>query len=108
VAIVAVTVWSIVLALSGRYDQLFTYVMFGSILFSVAGGLALFRLRRTKPDHPRPYRAWGYPVIPALFIAGSVAFVLNTLVERPMESLAGLGLLALGLPAYWYWRAKQA
>ena len=103
VAIVAVTVWSIVLALSGRYDQLFTYVMFGSILFSVAGGLALFRLRRTKPDHPRPYRAWGYPVIPALFVAGSAAFVLNTLVERPMESLAGLGLLALGLPAYWYW-----
>ncbi|HEX2446341.1 MAG TPA: amino acid permease [Vicinamibacterales bacterium] len=107
VAIVAVTAWSIVLALSGRYDQLFTYVMFASILFSVAGGLALFRLRRTKPDHPRPYRAWGYPVVPALFIAGSVAFVLNTLVERPMESLAGLGLLALGLPAYWYWSRSQ-
>jgi APA family basic amino acid/polyamine antiporter len=107
VAIVAVTVWSIVLAVSGRYDQLFTYVMFASILFSVAGGLALFRLRQTRPDVPRPYRAWGYPVVPALFIAGSAAFVLNTLFERPIESLAGLGLLALGLPAYWYWTRTQ-
>jgi APA family basic amino acid/polyamine antiporter len=108
VAIVAVTLWSIVLTLSGRYDQLFTYVMFASILFSVAGGLALFRLRYTRPDVPRPYRAWGYPVVPALFIAGSAAFVINTLIERPGESLTGLFLLALGLPAYFYWsKARQ-
>ena len=78
--------------------------MFASILFSVAGGIALFRLRRTMPDHPRPYRVWGYPVVPIIFIVGSMAFVLNTLVERPTESLAGLGLLALGLPVYWHWR----
>jgi APA family basic amino acid/polyamine antiporter len=103
VAIVALTIWSAVLALSGSYEQLFTYVMFASILFSVAAGLALFKLRRDRPEHPRPYRTWGYPVVPMLFIAGSAAFVLNTLVERPVESLAGLGLLALGLPAYWYW-----
>jgi basic amino acid/polyamine antiporter, APA family len=106
VAIVAVTLWSIVLTLSGRYDQLFTYVMFASILFSVAGGLALFRLRFTRPDVPRPYRAWGYPIVPALFIIGSVAFVINTLIERPGESLTGLFLLALGLPAYWYWSRR--
>jgi APA family basic amino acid/polyamine antiporter len=103
VAIVGLTVWSIVLALSGSYEQLFTYVMFASILFSVAGGFAVFVLRRTRPHVPRPYRAWGYPVVPALFIAGSLAFVVNTFVERPTESLAGLALLALGLPAYWYW-----
>jgi APA family basic amino acid/polyamine antiporter len=103
VALIALTIWSALLALSGTYEQLFTYVMFASILFSVAAGAALFRLRRTMPDRPRPYRTWGYPIVPVVFIAGSAAFVLNTLVERPVESLAGLGLLALGLPAYWYW-----
>jgi APA family basic amino acid/polyamine antiporter len=106
VAILGLTVWSIVLALSGTYEQLFTYVMFTSILFSIAGGIALFVLRRTKPAHPRPYRTWGYPIVPIVFIIGSMAFVANTLMERPMESLAGLGLLALGLPAYWYWQQK--
>ena len=100
VAVVALTVWSIVLALSGTYEQLFTYVMFSSILFSVAAGLALFQLRRTRPEHPRPYRAWGYPVIPAIFVLGSAAFVLNTLLERPIESIAGLGLLLVGVPVY--------
>ena len=103
VAIIALAVWSSILALSGTYEQLFTYVMFASILFSVAGGVALFRLRRLMPDHPRPYRTWGYPLVPLIFITGSLAFVMNTLVERPTESLAGLGLLALGLPVYWYW-----
>lgn len=102
VAIVALTVWSIILALSGTYEQLFTYVMFVSILFSVKAGAALFWLRRTQPDRARPYRAWGYPWVPAIFILGSAAFVLNTLVERPVESIAGLGLLALGVPVYFY------
>ncbi len=106
VAIAALTAWSALLALSGTYEQLFTYVMFSSVLFSVFGGVALFRLRRRRPDHPRPYRAWGYPLVPALFVAGSAVFVWNTLMERPMESLAGLGLLALGMPVYWYWRVK--
>ena len=106
VAILGLTAWSIVLALSGTYEQLFTYVMFTSILFSIAGGIALFVLRRKKPAHPRPYRTWGYPIVPIVFIAGSAAFVANTLMERPVESMAGLGLLALGLPAYWYWQQK--
>lgn len=102
VAIVSLTVWSIVLALSGSYDQLFTYVMFASILFSVATGIALFRLRRTRPGHPRPYRAWGYPIVPMVFVLGSAAFVLNTLMERPVESMIGIGILLTGVPAYWY------
>jgi APA family basic amino acid/polyamine antiporter len=108
IAIVALTIWSSVLALSGTYEQLFTYVMFASILFSVAAGAALFRLRRKLPDRPRPYKTWGYPVVPLVFILGSLAFVTNTLLERPTESLAGLGLLALGLPAYWYWGRQAA
>lgn len=107
VAIVALTAWSALLALSGTYEQLFTYVMFTSILFSVAAGIALFTLRLKLPDHPRPYRTWGYPVIPLVFVAGSIAFVANTLMERPAESLSGLLLLALGLPAYWYWQRRS-
>ena len=102
VAIVALTAWSMVLALSGTYEQLFTYVMFASILFSMAAGVALFILRRTQPATARPYRAWGYPMVPALFVLGSGAFVLNTLVERPVESITGLALVALGLPVYWW------
>jgi len=108
VAIVALSIWSAALALSGSYEQLFTYVIFASSLLHMLGAIGLFRLRRTRPDHPRPYRVWGYPIVPGIYIVGSAAFVLNTLLERPKESLAGLGLLALGLPVYWYWRARGA
>jgi APA family basic amino acid/polyamine antiporter len=107
VAIVLITVWSSLLALSGTYEQLFTYVVFTSVLFSLFGGIALFRLRRTRPAAVRPYRVWGYPVVPALFMAGSVFVIYNTLRERPFESLSGLGLLALGLPVYFHW-SRQA
>lgn len=100
VAIVALTAWSMFLTLTGSYEQLFTYVMFASILFSVIAGLALFRLRRTHPHVHRPYRAWGYPLVPLLFVGGSMAFVINTLFERPVESLAGVGLLVIGIPVY--------
>ena len=96
------------LAISGRYDQLFTYVTFASVLFSTLGGVAIFRLRRTHASTPRPYKTWGYPWVPALFIAGSGLLVVNTLMERPVESLLGLGLVALGLPMYWHWNGKRA
>jgi basic amino acid/polyamine antiporter, APA family len=104
IAIVALVVWSAILAVSGSYEQLFTYVVFASLLLHMLGAIAVFRLRYTRPDAPRPYRVWGYPIVPAAFIVASAAFLLNTLIEKPVESCAGLGLLALGLPAYWYWR----
>jgi APA family basic amino acid/polyamine antiporter len=107
VAVVGITLWSSLLALSGTYEQLFTYVVFTSVLFSMFGGLALFRLRATQPATLRPYRTWGYPVVPGVFVLGSIAVVGNTLMEKPVESVAGLGLLALGLPAYWYWRKDR-
>jgi APA family basic amino acid/polyamine antiporter len=104
VAVTLLCAWASVLALSGTYEQLFTYVVFASVLFSLLGGIALFRLRATRPDAERPYRVWGYPAVPALFILGSLYLVINTLTARPAESLAGLGLLVLGLPVYAYWR----
>jgi APA family basic amino acid/polyamine antiporter len=104
VAIVALGGWASLLALSGSYEQLFTYVMFASTLLHGIGAIGLFRLRRTRPDVPRPYRVWGYPVVPIVYILASSAFVVNTLIERPRESLAGLAFLALGLPVYMYSR----
>ena len=98
--------WSMLLTVSGKYDDLYTYVMFAAVLFHVATGATVFVLRRTRPDLPRPYRVWGYPWVPLLFIAASALLVVNTLVVRPVESLWGLGLVALGLPAYAYWRRR--
>jgi len=101
-AIVALGGWASLLALSGSYEQLFTYVMFASTLLHALGAFGVFRLRRLRPDVPRPYRVWGYPVVPIIYIGASLALVLNTLVERPRESIAGLAFLALGVPVYWY------
>lgn len=98
--------WAVVLTLSGTYEQLYTYVVFAGVLFHVAAGAAVFVLRRTRPELPRPYRVWGYPVVPALFILASLILLVNTLVERPRESLWGLLFVALGLPAYAFWRRR--
>ena len=103
VALVVTGIWSVFLTLTGGYETLFTYVTFASVLFGTLGGIAIFVLRIRKPDVPRPYRALGYPVIPALYVLGSFALTWNTLMERPGASLAGLGLVALGLPFYWHW-----
>ena len=108
IAIIGLTPWSSVLVLSGTYDQLFTYVVFTSVLFGLIAGLAFFRLRTSRPHADRPYRVWGYPVVPGLFVLGGLVLVVNTLMEKPVESLAGLILLVLGLPAYFYWKRKMA
>ena len=107
VAIVITCVWAALLTLTGTYEQLFTWVTFASVTFGVLGGLAIFRLRRLKPDAVRPYRTWGYPVVPALFVAGLGVLVVNTVVEKPAESLSGVLLVTLGLPAYAYWRKQR-
>jgi basic amino acid/polyamine antiporter, APA family len=107
VAVVALASWSALLALSGTYEQLFTYVMFASSLLHMIGAFGVFRLRRRRPDLPRPYRVWGYPFVPILFIGASGAFVVNTLLERPRESLAGLLFLALGVPFFWLSRRQS-
>jgi APA family basic amino acid/polyamine antiporter len=107
VAIAITCAWSALLTLTGTYEQLFTWVTFASVTFGVLGGLAIFRLRRLKPDAERPYRTWGYPVVPALFVAGLGVLVVNTVVERPAESLIGVVIVALGLPAYLYWNGRR-
>jgi APA family basic amino acid/polyamine antiporter len=98
--------WSVALTFSGTYEQLYTYVMFALFVFHAATGAAVIALRRTRPDAPRPYRTWGYPWVPLLFIAWSLVFVANTLLNKPLESGIGLVLIALGLPAYLGWRRR--
>ncbi len=100
------TAWALLLTLSGTYSQLYTYVIFAAVLFHVATGAAVFVLRARRPELPRPYRVWGYPVVPAVFILASLALVVSTLSERPRESLLGLSFVALGVPAYFLWRQR--
>jgi APA family basic amino acid/polyamine antiporter len=98
--------WSVAQTFSGTYEQLYTYVIFSMFLFHAATGAAVLVLRRTRPDHPRPYRTWGYPVVPAAFILTSLAFVVNTFLEKRVESVIGLVLVGMGLPAFLYWRRR--
>src|SRR5262245_43894218 len=103
-SLVAQGVWSAVLALWGTYQQLLGYLVFMLYVFHAATGLALFRLRRLRPSAARPYRAWGYPWVPGLFVMTSLLFVANSLLASPVDSLIGLGLVALGVPAFKWWR----
>jgi APA family basic amino acid/polyamine antiporter len=80
---------------------------FGGVLFGRRGLALLFRLRATRPGEPRPYRAWGWPVVPALFVLGMALLTLNTLQSAPRESLLGLLAIAAGLPAYAAWRRSS-
>jgi APA family basic amino acid/polyamine antiporter len=101
--------WSAALALSGTYDQLFTYAMFAAILMYGGATAAVFTLRRKRPDLPRPYRTWGYPLMPLAYLGALVLLAANTVKERPLEALAGLLMLALGIPVHRFWRrAAQA
>jgi len=100
----AQSLWAVVLALSGTYEQLYTYVIFAGLLFHVATAGAVIVLRRNRPDLERPYRVFGYPWVPVLFILGSFLLLANTLVEKPVESLIGLFFIAAGVPAYAWWR----
>jgi APA family basic amino acid/polyamine antiporter len=97
-------IWAAVLTLSGRYDQIYTFVMFGMVLSYTMTVIGLFILRRKRPDVPRPYRCTGYPWIPALYILITVAWTLNIIFTRPMESLTGMGIILIGVPGYVYWK----
>jgi amino acid transporter len=101
VAVIVQSVLAALMALTGQYDELFTYVIFASWIYYGLTGAAVFMLRRKHPEWPRPYRTWGYPVLPALFVAISGALVVLTLREQAWwRSLLGLGIIGLGVPAY--------
>ena len=94
--------WASLLALSGTFDQLTDCLLFASWIFYACVTSAVFVLRRKMPDAPRPYRTLGYPVVPSVFMLVALWLIGNTLYTKPVESLVGLGLVALGLPLYGY------
>ncbi len=108
VSIVLLSIWSAVLVLSGRYEQLYTLVIFPSwILYAMAAASVLV-LRRTRPDLPRPYKVLGYPAVPILFVLVAVTLLVQTLLDSPRESLLGLTFIAAGLPFYFYWKREKS
>jgi APA family basic amino acid/polyamine antiporter len=106
-AIAVQGVWASVLALSGTFDQISTYTIFALWLFFGVTAASVFVLRRKMPDAPRPYRTLGYPVVPFVFILVAAWLVVNTIQTSPVESALGLGLIALGLPAYYYFKRRR-
>ena len=107
IALITQAIISAILAASGTYDKLFTYVVFAEFLFYALSAGAVLRLRRRAPELARPYRSWGYPWTPIVFIVCAALLVGNTIWKKPRESAVGAGLIALGLPGYVYWRGVR-
>lgn len=106
-AFIAQAIWASVLVLSGSFDQLTDMLVFASFIFFGAITLAVFILRIKQPNTPRPYKAWGYPIIPGLFLLFCIALVGITIFSKPREALLGLGLMATGIPFYWWWNRSK-
>lgn len=99
-------VWASVLALSGSFDTLTDYVIFGSWIFYALITSSIFIFRRKYPNAERPYRAWGYPIVPVLFLLVAGWLLINTMITSPTQSFIGIGLIILGLPVYYYLTIK--
>ncbi|HKR31773.1 MAG TPA: amino acid permease [Terriglobales bacterium] len=108
VSLVAQTVWTCVLCLSGTYGQLLDLTMFAQIAFYILTIGGLFVLRRTQPDAPRPYRAFGYPVLPAIYILMAIFIEIVLLRYKPQYTWPGLIIVLLGIPVYLFWSRQSA
>jgi APA family basic amino acid/polyamine antiporter len=106
ISIVAQSIWSILLVLSGSFGQLITYTGFSVVLFSGIAGVGLFVLRHRHPDERRPFKAWGYPLMPGLFVLASALIVGNAVWREPGPSAAGIVIIAAGLPLFWFLRRR--
>lgn len=100
-------IWSCILIVSGTFNQLLTYTSFALLLFSAITAISVFVLRAKRPLLARPYKTWGYPVAPALFVISSLIICISTALERTSESLLGLLVVSAGIPVYLYWRRNS-
>jgi APA family basic amino acid/polyamine antiporter len=109
-SLIGQSVWAALLTLSGRYDELYTYVMFGMVLSYTLTVIGLFILRWKRPEIPRPYRCAGYPWLPAIYILVGAAWTLNTIITRPTQAFWGTAIVLFGVPGYlyWKWSARKA
>lgn len=106
ISLIVQAAWSAILALSGTYDQLTDYAIFAFWLFYGLVTGAVFVFRRRLPNEDRPYKTWGYPLVPALFVLVTIWLILTTIKNAPVQSLIGLVIIALGLPVYWYFARR--
>jgi basic amino acid/polyamine antiporter, APA family len=97
-----------IMALTGTFEQLTNLFIFAGWIFYGLAVVALFRLRRTEPNMPRPYRCWGYPWVPGVFVLGALALTVSLWLDRPGRSTIGLLLILAGLPFYRYWSRRDA
>lgn len=104
IAVIASCVWAAVLALTGTFEQLLTYVVFIGWIFYALGAAAVIALRIKRPNADRPFRVPGYPLTPAVFVLAAAVIVLNTVVTQPGQAAIGIGVVLLGAPAYVMWR----
>ncbi|MBK9108266.1 MAG: amino acid permease [Saprospiraceae bacterium] len=100
-------IWASLLCLSGKYGDLLDYVMFAVMFFAIITIAGLFVLRKKRPDVHRPYKAFGYPIVPALYILLASLFCINLLIQKPLYSFPGLLIVALGIPVYFMWKKKM-
>ena len=104
-AIILQSTWAIALTLTGTYGQLLDYVVFADWIFFGLTVASVVVFRRTMPDAPRPFRMWGYPITPALFVMAAIAIVLSVIRVSPVQSAIGAALMIAGVPAFYYWTA---
>lgn len=106
IGLLAQAAWACALVLLGTFDQLITYIVFAIWIFYALSCTAVIILRQRYPDAVRPYKTWGYPYTPIIFILFALVLVGNTIMESPYDALIGLVLVFSGVPAYWYWSRK--
>jgi basic amino acid/polyamine antiporter, APA family len=106
-AIITSSIWAAVLAWTGTFEQLLTYVVFVGWIFYALAAASVFVYRKRTPNAVRPYRVPGYPWTPIVFIVGALALVTNTIAVQPARSAIGIGIVAAGIPAYLAWRSKR-
>jgi APA family basic amino acid/polyamine antiporter len=103
VALIVQAVWASLLCLSGTYGDLLDYVIFAVLIFYILTVAGIFILRRTRPDAERPYRAFGYPVLPLLYILVAAAISVDLLIVKPRYTWPGMIIVLLGVPVYFVW-----
>jgi APA family basic amino acid/polyamine antiporter len=100
-------IWAAVLTLSGGYSWLYTYVIFGMVVSYTLTVVGLFLLRWKRPEIPRPYRCTGYPWLPAIYVLMGAAWILNTIIQRPVEAFWSSAIVLVGVPFYLYWKRSS-
>jgi len=108
IALIFQAIWASLLCLSGKYGDLLDYVVFAVLVFYILTIVGLFRLRKLKPDEERPYKAFGYPVLPAIYIAAASFICIDLIVMKPAYTWPGIIIVLLGIPVYFYANKKKS